>query len=56
MLALLVMGLTSLVRPGKPVTNQVTTTSPLRPASDPARHCMWPDVRVPSVLLPWRTK
>jgi hypothetical protein len=26
-LALLVMGLTSLVRPGKPVTNQVTTHS-----------------------------
>ena len=29
---------------------------PLRPAPDPARHCIWPDVRVPDVLLPWRTK
>ena len=28
---------------------------PLRPAPDPARHHMWPDVRVPDVLLPWRT-
>ena len=45
MLGLLVMGLTSWVRPGKPVTNQVTThPDPLRSVPDPARQRMWPDV------------
>jgi hypothetical protein len=57
MLALLVMG-SHLLGETRKASYKPSDYAPrlLRLAPDPARHRMWPDVRVPDVLLPWRTK